>query len=217
MQSTRKGNASPAAETRAANHSSRTQQASNPAPDPAAAPCLGLPLPARPLCPRCSPRRPRGPPLPGRPLTRRGPRGTAAAGQDRPSAEPGPRGGGDRRLWRAPEVSAVPSPAGRRGRQQGCRCPREGRTHPPGGRERRGGAGQRGRQSRAYLRGWRGGSAQRRAAAAGGSERGSASFPLGAAPDGAPPPAPPGARRAAGSCRLPPAPSPSGRSPVQPC
>lgn len=55
-----------------------SKRPSNPAPDPAAAPCLGLPPPARPLPPALQPP-PAAGALSGRPLTRRGPQGTTAA------------------------------------------------------------------------------------------------------------------------------------------
>lgn len=142
--------------------------------------------PPGPRRPRCSPPRPRSPPRP--PPHPEGPPRHRCRGAG-PSLR---RAWGDRRLCRAPEVTGVLSPAGRRGKQRGRRYPRAGRRRPAW----RAGEARRGRAARAadwaYLRGWRGRSARRRAAAAAGSERGSASSPLGAAPDGAPPPAPPG-------------------------
>lgn len=200
-QSKGKGNLSPeGCTTSSGNRSSGTQQANiRPSPRRRRGPSPRPPAPRRAPPPALQPPPPAGPSRP--PPIWRGPRGRAAPPPSRgPGAEmatgsAGTRGGSYAEPRRAARDAA------------GCGVSGRGAADPPGGRERRDEAGQGRRQSRAYLRGWRGRSARR-----GQRRRPGASAeppPLGAAPDGAPPPAP--------REQPPPAsPVPGGRSPAQP-
>lgn len=168
-----------------------------------------------------SPRRRRGP-SPRPPAPRRAPAARAAApaahgaflaaphpegppGQGRPSAEPGPWGGGGRRQRRDSGWQGCRAPPGGAGRG-GVRCPRAERRGPAwrAGEARRGGAGQAAEPGLPEgLAGPLRSARQRRRPGASAEPP-----PLGAAPDGAPPPAP---------RELPPpaSPVPGGRSSAQ--
>ncbi|XP_041892113.1 proline-rich protein 2-like [Corvus kubaryi] len=185
---------------RAANRSSGTQQANTqPSPRRRGGPSSRPPAPRRAPPPALQPPPPAGPSRP--PPTRRSP-----PGQGHPSAEPGPWGGGGRRQCRDSGWQRCRAPPGGAGRG-GVRCPRAGRRGPAWRAEeaRRGGAGQAAEPG--LPEGLAGPFRSARAAAAAESER--EPPPLGAAPDGAPPPAP--------WEQPPPAsPVPGGRGPAQP-